>query len=402
MKMKRAIASVIAAAVVGLTGASVSADSFDPVVIGARTEGMGGAAIAAAGDLESVAANPAGLLTLSRGELLIGGRILEDTIATESATGAATTTGDRHTCLTLAGGAVPLRLGGRAWALAVAYERPLELVTFYKGGDIHGGVSAWSPAVAVELVPWLGVGAAVNIWDGTRDYDHDLADGSRLWWKSDYSGVNATVGLRFDLGRTTAQLPLTVGLNARTPFTLGIDYHERSATAAGVESAAAWTYQIEMPWMAGVGIAWEPSADVTLALEGEARFFKGSRNRATGSAGTDVTPLSASDDNLFPVRFGVEYRLHTGSLVIPLRAGVRSVPTLSADRRDGQPEGQATGFAFTGGIGVVAGRVRADLAYSSSQYARDTVVGAASTTTSRTYQTWMLQVAVGLGEIASR
>jgi len=59
--------------------------------------------------------------------------------------------------------------------------------------------------VAVELAPWLGAGVAVNIWDGTRDYDHDLADGSTLWWESDYSGVNATLGVRVDLAYSTSR-----------------------------------------------------------------------------------------------------------------------------------------------------------------------------------------------------
>jgi hypothetical protein len=390
------LVAVAVASAVGALGATARADSFDPVVVGARAAGMGGAAIAAAADLEAVSANPAGLLALKKGELLLGGRRLADTAAAQPASGPATETTDRHSAITLAGGALPLRLAGHELVLAVAYQRPLELVTHYRERPIDGGVIAWSPAVAVALTPWLGAGAALNLWDGTRDFDHDLADGSHLTWQSDYSGTNATLGLLLDLGRTAAALPVRVGLAAHTPFDLGIDYRERARSASGVESDATWTYRVQMPWMAGLGISWEPLADLTVALEGETRLFSGKKTVATGSTGTDTTPLSASDDNVTPLRLGAEYRVRVGALTIPVRAGVSTVPTLYADRRDGQPAGQASGMAYSGGIGVAAGRLRADLAYRWSRYERDTIVGADTTTATRTYQTWVLQLAVAL------
>lgn len=393
--MKR-LASMLVAVGIGALGATANGESFDPVTVGARAEGMGGAAIATAIDSEAVSANPAGLLSLKKIDVLLAGRSLKDSAESRPASGPSTTIDDYQVAVSLAGAAIPLRIAGHDLALAIAYQRPLELVTHYRGHSIDGGVSAWSPAFAVALTPWLDAGAALNIWDGTRDFDHDLADGSRLWWKSDYSGTNATLGARLDLGRTAAALPVRIGLAARTPFDLGIAYDERATTASGTESTAAWSYRIQMPWMIGLGVSWEPTADWTVALEGETRLFRGKKTIATGSAGTDVTPLSASDDNLTPVRLGAEYRLHVRSLVIPLRAGVRTVPTLYADRRDGQPVDQAVGMAYTGGVGVGAGRLHADLAYSWSRYTRDTTVGVDTTSTTRTYQTWMVQVTMEL------
>jgi hypothetical protein len=399
--MKRTFAAAVAATVV-LAAAAARADSYDPVVAGARAEGMGGAAIAAAADLEAVPANPAGLLGLARAEVLFGARALEDTAVADPASGPSVTTGDHDTAVTLSGIAVPLGADGRRVVLALAYQRPLELVTHFRDRDIGGGVTAWSPAAAVALTPWLGAGIAVNAWGGTRDYDHALADGSRLAWQSDYSGYNATLGLRFDLARTKAALPVRIGLAAHTPFDLAIDYRERASSAAGVASAADWTYRVEMPWRFGVGVCWDPAADLSLALDVETRNFRGNQIIAIGDAGTTLTPLSASDDNVTPVRLGAEYRLRAGSWVVPLRAGVRSVPTLYADRRDGVAGDQATGLALSGGIGVARGRLRADVAYSRASYERETTTGDATATTTRTYGTWTLQVAVGLGSAPAR
>ena len=387
----------VAVGALALGYATADADSYDPVTVGARAEGMGGAAIATARDLEAVPANPAGLLSLNAPELVVGGRVIEDVEETSQLSGTTRTPTFRHTGANLVGGAYPLTVGGRALVLAAAYHRPLELVTHFRGEGIEGGVTAWSSAVALALTPWLGGGLALNFWDGVRDYSHGLPDGSHLWWKSEYSGVNATFGVAFDLRHTSRPTPLRIGLAAHTPFDLGIDYHELTTVVGGPDRPDAWTYRVEMPWRVGLGAAWEPVPRLRVAIDVERRFFGDRRIIAEGAGGRVVSDLSASGEDLTPVRLGVEYRLAVGRSTVPLRLGGRTVPTLRADRRDGVVRGQAVGRAWTAGTGLETGRVRLDLAWSRSSYEVDNATGAATTVTTRTATTWMLQGSLRLG-----
>ncbi len=390
-------ACLVATGFLALLAALARADSYDPVTVGARAEGMGGAVIAAARDLEAVPANPAGLLAISSFEVTLAGRVLDDSEKSSSSAGTTHTPTIRSTELHLAGLAAPLDFAGGRLVVALVYQRPLELVTHFLRKDIDGGMVASSPAAAVAVTPWLGAGLAVNFWSGVRDYSHDLEGGSHLWWKSEYSGTNATLGLMADLRHTAHAVPLRVGLSAHTPFDLHIDYRELTTTPGAADRADAWTYRVEMPWRVGLGLAWEPLQGLTVAADVEHRAFGDREIVAKGSTGTVESALSASGEDLTPVRLGAEYRLRLGEVVVPLRLGVRTVPTLRADRRDGKPTDQVVGEALTAGLGAEAGRFRVDLAWARLSYDAKSTTGALTTTSTRTYETWVLQGSIRLG-----
>lgn len=367
----------------------VCADSYDLAVVGARSEGMGGAAIAASDDSCALHNNPAALVRLHGGELMLVGRQLSDRERATSAGTRAVASSFDHRTIGFLGGSYRSHLGDRPLVLAAAYQRPLELVTSFRGHDIAGGVVSYSPGVAVSLKPWLSAGLAINVWGGSRDYGHDLG-ASHLWWRSTYSGTNATFGLLADLAATRVAVPLRLGLVVRTPFDLAIDYHERTTATGSADVTDAWRYRVEMPLMVGVGAAYDPIPTLTVALDVEHRRYGNRRIIARRGDERVVSALSSSGDDLTPVRIGLEYRLDAAGWQLPVRVGVRTVPTLRADRVDGVAKDQAVGTAYSGGIGAARGAFRLELTYSLSQYDTSSTSAGVKSVSTRTYRTLMV------------
>jgi len=366
--------------------ALLAADSFDYAVVGARAEAMGGAAIAAAEDSTALFHNPAGLAAMSCPEAQAVIRVQSDRQTIDSA--GAVTKGTRYsqTAFNFLGGAYPLTVARRRLVVGFGYQRPIELVTHYRGADVDGGVVTWSPSVGMEIAPWASAGLAVNLWRGTRENDTTV-DGVNVVWKSKYSGVNATVGLRFDMQKSRHAVPLRIGLVIRTPFDLDLDYHDRTTPP---DVVAAWTYTAEMPWTIGVGAAYDIGDRFTVAADFENRRFGGRELISRGAEGVTVAPMSASGDDLNPLRLGAEYRLPFGPMAVPLRAGFRTVPTLYADRVDGSVTEPASGAAFTFGSGIGIGALAVDVTFSRSEYDVTTETAGAKRISTRAYTTWLI------------
>ncbi len=72
-----------------------------------------------------------------------------------------------------------------------------------------------------------------------------------------------------------------------------------------------------------------------------------------------------------PQSIGTEYLLLTDFAVIPLRAGIRTVPTLSSDENEtvsSTTYDKVTGFGFALGTGLIFEKMAFDIAFSSSNY----------------------------------
>ena len=73
--------------------------------------------------------------------------------------------------------------------------------------------------------------------------------------------------------------------------------------------------------------------------------------------------LSSSKKDLNPIRIGAEYLVITDNLVIPVRAGFKTVPTLFADTKsNGDYGNQVSGTAISAGSGIIFKSFAIDLA----------------------------------------
>jgi hypothetical protein len=367
--MKRRWVGCAVVVVIGLLGSApqASAQGFDLVSVGARSEAMGGAGIAASEDTSALFHNPAALVTLKRPQVDLTLRKLRDWHKENDGYYWDRGTSYSHNAVNQLGYAHPLQVGGHPLVLGIAYQRPMELVTHYMGGKVGGGVATYSPGAAFAIKPWFSAGVAVNVWEGKRDQTL-TADEVGMSWRSKYSGFNATVGLLFDLRETESGFPLRVGLTARTPFTLDIDYTDRVRPEGGEEVNSAYSYEVGMPWMVGLGLAADLFSNFTLSAEIEHRFYNDGEIKVSGPHGNDIGPISETVDDVMPLRYGAELRLQFGDWMVPVRAGYRTVPTLRSHYWDHQPVGQVKGDAFTLGTGFGTNRWRADLTYSRSFY----------------------------------
>ena len=162
-----------------------------------------------------------------------------------------------------------------------------------------------------------------------------------------YSGVNFTLGLKYEGDVWDA------GLVVRTPFSLntktGISqYTVLSINGLPREEGTDTTFydnlltKYSMPLMIGTGLAYHRGENFTAALDIEYRGF-GSSNIKTRTSliidpsGNNEEVFEEFDpewNNVFVMRYGLEYLWHTGIGVVPLRFGAGIIPLPSPNEGD--------------------------------------------------------------------
>ncbi len=153
--------------------------------IGARALGLGGAYTSVANDYTALYWNPAGLAAIRKMELNVG---MSHTRHKDDATmgGNATTDEMNRTRFNTLGFVVPVPTYRGSLVFAVGYHRPktfdgsFSFEWFNPTPDDRvrqrwnefeeGYLSIWSAGGAIDLSPNLSVGASLNFWGGTNDY----------------------------------------------------------------------------------------------------------------------------------------------------------------------------------------------------------------------------------------
>lgn len=375
MMQRRILASLVLGVLASQT--VLAAPNWNITGAGARAEGMAGAFTGVADDATSIVWNPAGLATLVRPEASLVMRSIANKteydwandlnaigVPDEEVT-------DSHALLNFLSAAYPFEVGGRKIVAGLALQSQLdgygEEVDNNNPGysdKSEGGVSTITPGFGVQLTPLLSLGMAVNVWTGTIDGDVVDPTGQDYTYELKASGLNFGAGALLDFSTLAAPLPLKLGINLRTPFDLDLDYSDT------IPFSPTTTTTVEMPLMLSVGVAWQAGELFTIALDAESRQYGGSKIKNEGVA--DV-PLANHEKDLLEIRLGAEYLFVTDFAVVPLRVGVRTVPTLDADYSydsvtDTESYDQVTGFGFAIGTGLIFEQMAFDLAFSSSNY----------------------------------
>jgi hypothetical protein len=389
---------------------------------GARAFGMGGAFLARADDATAASWNPAGLSYLRRTEFSLVGahndfsqQIPRANTAVVPQINIITVDQLQASVADFLGFAYPMRIGERAGAVQVSYQRsfsfsgsrrsegPVGVKGFAPAPETvlpteftvegRGGFDTVSLSSGFELHPKLRLGLSVNRWIRGFSQTVDRPDAQtggyrRIDSRWDISGTNLNAGLLI-----TPAPKLNLGAVFKTAFSADVELSKtredrilavpEPSTGPGLVSIFnrnEGKATIRFPHVYGVGASYL----VTNTLTVSADFTRTAWSKATiaGFFSLGRTDIDRFDTLPFPaveegvngqsdtsqVRMGAEWVLRLGessNVLLPLRAGLF---------RDGQPvtirfntpapsEVRPTFTGLTAGVGVTGGGVIFDLAY---------------------------------------
>jgi len=256
-----------------------------PIGIGARALGLGGAYTAVANDYTALYWNPAGLAMIRKMEFNLG---MSHTRHKDEATAVGVTTTDHmsRTRFNTLGFVLPVPTYRGSLVFAFGYHRPktfdgsFAFEWFNPTSDDkveqrwnefeEGYLSVWSFGGAMDMSPNLSVGAALNFWGGTneyqwafREYDRDNLYTFSDYVSEDYIGTRiksteVKVGAVYRLGRllrlgATASLPRTVQFSEDWSTTSRTTYDDQQQETSHDEGGS--EYKLSFPFRFSAGIA---------------------------------------------------------------------------------------------------------------------------------------------------
>lgn len=431
----------LAAAILVLRASTIGAQELEvsvspsPVGSGARAAGMADAFVAIADDATAASWNPAGLVQLERPELSIVGSwngIYEQFFAKHNDEFESGHWSDNVNLNYLSAVyPLPSLILGRNVVVSVNYQRKYDFarsfstrfnfpstmqnLTFANTDfEQEGGLSAITPAFAVELTHRLSVGVATNFWRSsildtngwtqeteTRTFDFvpgetRVAVSKRREEYKDFQGENFTFGLFWSLNDRWS-----VGLRYETAFTADVDYRstEMGVRLADVTqfpitrmpspsifvNAANEKRKVRLPATFAIGAAYRKSDRLTVALDlttTDWNDFYVEDTRGLKRSLVDASPQNLSSgkthfDRTYTVRAGFEYLFLPEQLEERLdhlwsvrgglfydqepATGKKRRGGMFADRGNGDPE---SFYGIAAGVGLLYRQsVNFDLAY---------------------------------------
>lgn len=347
-----------------------------PVGSGARALGMGGAFIAVADDATAASWNPGGLTQLEKPELSVVGSFLsihQDFDPASTGLLSLNDEGAYTTDLNFASVAYPFKIFGKNLVAALNYQQKYDFHTeidFSKTIEdpeiefsdetstdfkSKGGIGALTPAIAMQVMPKLSVGIAVNIY--TDEYFGDFAwretirkkttetqFDSTTFFSSDeedtfknFQAVNVTAGMLWDVWEKEEKR-LTLGAVFHSPYTADVN---RIIDIVSFENGTIKPpvhirehFEIDFPMSLGAGFGFRYtdalsfSMDVTWTDWSE---FEQENDQESLPIGGISKPTDREIDDTYAVRFGTEYLLFRQKMIIPVRGGFFYEPRPSLD-----------------------------------------------------------------------
>lgn len=371
----------------------VFTSSPSPVGSGARATGLGSAFTAVADDATAASWNPAGLIQLERPEVSAVARahLQVDELGTfrsiesfGSKTIVAGTDSAESLGLNFVSATLPFSVRGQNVVISLNYhevfgfERDIGFDVFIGSTEStepfvvriqqEGSLYAVTPALAVELAPWLSVGATIDhvfdgvgrtyAWRSTDTLQTPEADGSISLSTDqptfhDVSGTGATLGV---LARAGSRL--SFGGVVRVPFQAHFELDDR-LVATGASGSRHDRLAMEFPLSFGFGGAYRWSDSLVAAVD--AMHVAWSEFRIYDSAGQAFvyTGDKASDvsvDDVWTIRAGVEHLTAVPGFTLALRGGAFYDP----EPTSGAP---STFWGLTTGVGIALDDFSVDVAY---------------------------------------
>ncbi|MDP1676431.1 MAG: outer membrane protein transport protein [Bacteroidota bacterium] len=331
---------------------------FNITGAGARAEGFGGAFIGLADDATAVVWNPSGLTQLERPEASVVSRFISEGVAfkNENKPRFDYEESNGRFGLNFASFATPVTKNEMKIVAAVSFQRQLDFFekgkneedigggnTIQEVTDATGGVNTITPAIALKINPMISLGLSVNIWTGSIDNKHSVQiigfGKNREDYTADFSGLNFVFGALFDFEQMKNGVPFKIGATVRTPFNLtskgSVVIEDQLSSTPGIVTVDV-KQTIQMPLMIGLGVSYRLGENLTFAFDYEMRNYA-QKNLTTdlslANFGTisGTERVSQSGKNLNEIRFGGEYLIVGDAGVIPIRLGLKTVPTILSD-----------------------------------------------------------------------
>ncbi len=268
-----------------------------------------------------------------------------------------------------------------------------------------GGIDTYTLGLATGLGPSVYVGASLSLWRGeigqttyrstnatfyTTDSSDNLvvADALSLWQATaetrKISGVSGSFGILV--------LPLRwlrLGAVYRTKWSgtdtvnASISYSNVYATGGAYRYSGSTSFDSKVEWPAsyGFGVAIQPVSTLTLSADYTATDWRkgrtdaevtswtfgsdGSASPVVGEASFPTTTFAAgAQNNQKGTRFGAEYVIRAGKVLVPIRAGTYRITALApffGGSHDQDPEVKFKGITAGAGISFDLGGVQSVL-----------------------------------------
>lgn len=375
-----------------------------PVGSGARALGLGGAFIAVADDATAASWNPGALIQLEKPEIsVVGAFLLGHQDYNGGDTGLAM--GDEQDSrgeLNYASIAYPFTVFRKNMVVSLNYQQKYDFLMDvnlqrkenapffnYQAEDqfkVEGGIAALTPAMAIQVIPKLSLGLAVNFYtdEGFGNYawtetTHERGTGNLLGGDfnrtiddevtyKNFQAINLSTGLLWDVWTAEDKL-ITFGAVYHSKYTADIDrvdntrqtvYRITSSQTVNSQSHARDHMEIDFPMSAGMGLGFRYndallfSFDVTWTDWSD---FK-QKNEETGE---ETRPLGAASlenkiSDTYAVRYGTEYLIFLEKVIVPVRGGLFYDPRPSLEEA-------ADIYGFSVGSGLAFHRLSIDAAY---------------------------------------
>lgn len=373
-----------------------------PVGSGARALGMGGAFIAVADDATAASWNPGGLTQLERPEISVVGSFLsiqQDWNPGSTGLLSLDEEGISSGDLNYASAAYPFRVFGKNLVASLNYQQKYDFhmkVDYDRRVDMgslidntstdfksRGGVAALTPAIAMQIMPKLSIGVAVNFFTDELFGDYAWRETWRVKSKGsvfgdeyvrsyeedetfkNFQAINVTAGMLLDVWEKEEKR-LTFGAVFHSPYTADIDRVNDTLTtlinATGTttdEDHLREHLEVDYPMSFGAGLGFRYSDALSFSLdvtwtdwsEFEQEDEDGNKSRPLGIVSTD-----REIDDTNAVRFGIEYLIFRQKVIIPVRGGLFYEPRPSLDD-------PTDVYGVSVGSGITSKRFSIDAAY---------------------------------------
>lgn len=375
--------------------------SPNPVGSGARALGMGGAFIAIADDATAASWNPGGLIQLEKPEVSVVGSVQmnRETFDSKDIPDLAGTNFLNRGDLNYASVVYPFSIKKKNFVVSLNYQYMYDLNSSLNFGimqDISffhlrekatfrqkGGLSTISPALAVEILPNLSIGATFNIWPGGQGWEsryHAYGIGgifsvpirTKITQKDRYSwstAFNGHLGILWDINQY-----VTVGAVYKFPFQVSVSHLREFRTSLTYPTQPAFSSSsgheqknrvaLHMPPSYGAGVAVRFTDKFTVDVdfyrtEWRQAYFrdhKGNKTSFVNGLPMGKGKGKANIDPTHQVRVGAEYLFVFEKTVIPLRAGWFYDPAPSSNIEDKY-------YGVSIGSGISLGPLVLDAAY---------------------------------------
>lgn len=371
--------------------------------LGARAAGMAYAFNAVADDATAIASNPAGITQLKRPELSFAGTLYKegnDYANLENDAKSYYSEGPPYSSLDYLSFIYPVSINNRNLVFGISYQihmnncwnltRTYNSSSRSENSQGNTTVNSASFSTGYSLNDFISLGITFNKYfslgnSAAWNYAYEASDYTYYFQREEeysFSGFNMTMGALIDFSSMNIPLKLAARvnspLNLKNDYSSHRDYHYEYPSEDYYHIKTKDGFQIShIPWILGTGVSYRIGDYFTIAADYDLKPFKDDEVTDEYQLYDDFNydppmdslvktsyDLVQSNENLNELRVGMEYILHPGFGLIPVRVGWKNNPTEIANMdENGDPTEMVRGKSINAGFGYITKYFSLDAAY---------------------------------------